>query len=105
MINGYLWLSGFSAMDFTQQVLLSLSEVLICKLPSVGHDLPKTIGVKLADEGGKVIVLEIVGEEVASELRGPPDNEGGVILAPRDDMVGGRIVNELVGFGEERGWY
>lgn len=50
MVNGYLWLSGFSAMDFTQQVLLSLSEVLICKLPSVRHYLPKTLIIKEEDK-------------------------------------------------------
>lgn len=46
-------------------------------------------------------MLEVVGEEVAGELRRAPDDEGGVVFTPRDDVVGGGVVDELVGFGEE----
>ena len=47
-------------------------------------------------------MLEVVGEEVAGELRRTPDDEGGVVFAPRDDVVGDGIVDELVRFGEKR---
>lgn len=60
------------------------------------------IGVELADEAGEVVVLEVVGEEVASELGRAPNDESGVVFAPRDDVVGGGIVYELVRFGQER---
>ncbi|MCI85057.1 hypothetical protein A2U01_0106336, partial [Trifolium medium] len=43
-------------------------------------------------------------EEVSSEFRRTPDDEGGVIFTPRDDVICGRIVNELVCFGEEWSW-
>lgn len=49
-------------------------------------------------------MLKVVGEEVASELRGPPNDEGGVVFAPRNDVVGCRIVYQLVRFGEEWSW-
>ena len=38
-------------------------------------------------------MLEEVGEDVAGELRGAPDDEGGVVVAPGDYMVGGRVVD------------
>lgn len=59
------------------------------------------IGVELADEAGEVVVLKVVGEKVASELRRPPNDEGGVVFAPRNYVVGGGIVYQLVGFCEE----
>lgn len=104
MVNGYLGLSSFPSVDLTQQVLLPLLEELVGKLPSVRYDLSKTIGVELTDEAGEIVVLKVVGEEVASELRGPPNDEGGVVFAPRNDVVGCRIVYQLVRFGEEWSW-
>lgn len=61
------------------------------------------IGVELANEAGEVVVLEVVGEEVAGKLGRAPDDEGGVVFAPGDNVIGGGIVDELVCFGEERG--
>jgi hypothetical protein len=49
-------------------------------------------------------VLEIVGEEVTSELRRPPNDEGSVVFTPRNYVVGGGIVYQLIGFGEEWSW-
>jgi len=60
------------------------------------------IGVELANEAGEVVVFEIVGEKVPSELGGSPNDEGGVVFAPRDYVVGGRVVYKLVCFGKER---
>ena len=59
------------------------------------------ISIQLANEAGEVVVLKVVGEEISRELRRPPDDEGGVVFAPRDDVVGGGIVYELVRFGQE----
>jgi len=50
-----------------------------------------------------VVVLEVLGEEVTSELRRAPDDEGGVIFAPRDDVIRGWIVNKVVRLGQEWG--
>lgn len=55
----------------------------------------------MADEAGEVVVLEIVREEVAGELRRAPDDEGGVVFSPRDDVVGGGIVDKLVRLGQK----
>lgn len=37
-------------------------------------------------------MFEVVREEVAGELRGAPDYEGGVVFSPGDDMIGGWVV-------------
>ncbi|KAI6676561.1 hypothetical protein NL676_037357 [Syzygium grande] len=59
------------------------------------------VGVELADEAGEVVVLEAPGEEVAGKGGGVPDDEGGAVVAPRDDVIDGGVVDELVGLGEE----
>lgn len=43
MVYGNLWLCSLSSVDLTQQVLLSFLEELISKLPSVRHNLSKTL--------------------------------------------------------------
>lgn len=48
-------------------------------------------------------MLEVVGEEVSSELRGSPDNKGRVVFTPRDDVVSRRVVYKLVGLSKEWG--
>lgn len=93
------WLRGFSPVDLTEKMLFSLLEELIGKLPSVWYNLSKTVGVELAHEAGEIVVLEVVGEEVAGELGGTPDHESGVVFAPRDDVVGCWVIDQLVSFG------
>lgn len=63
------------------------------------------VGVELANEAREVVVLEVFGEKVTSELGGTPNDKGGVVVAPRDDMVGEWVVNELVRFGKKWCWY
>lgn len=145
MVYGNLWLCSLSSVDLTQQVLLSFLEELISKLPSVWHNLSKTlknqnkraetksktsicgdrndkltiekvkvffkereigfrvtyIGVELSDKTRKVVVLEVVGKKITCELRGTPNDEGGVVFAPGNYMVCGGIINQLVSFCEE----
>lgn len=60
------------------------------------------IGVELANKAREVVVFEVVGEKVSSKLWGPPNNEGSVVLAPRDYVVGGGIIDKLICFGKER---
>lgn len=38
-------------------------------------------------------MFEVVGEEIASELRGAPDDESGVVFAPGDNVIGGGVVD------------
>jgi hypothetical protein len=48
-------------------------------------------------------VLEVVGEDVACELRRPEDHEGGgPVVSPGDDVVRGRVVHQLVRLDQER---
>jgi hypothetical protein len=117
--------------NLAQQLLLPAPEKLVRKLPVVRHYLPETlahqkknsvqcrnlerarfgitfvrlayIGVELADEAGEIVVLEVIGEEVARELGRAPHHEGGLVLAPGDDVVGGRVVDEVVRLGQEGG--
>ena len=61
------------------------------------------VGVELADERREVVVLEVVGEDVARELRRPPHDEGGhPVVPPRDDVVSGRVIHQLIRLGQER---
>lgn len=60
------------------------------------------ISIKLANKAGKVVMLEIVREKITRKLRRAPDDEGGVVFAPRDDMVGGGIVDQLIRLGQKR---
>lgn len=67
-----------------------------------GRRVCTDVGVELPDEAGEIVVLEVVGEEVTGELRRPPDDEGGVVVAPGDDVIGCGVVYELVSLGQER---
>lgn len=99
-------MANLSPVNTREQVLLASLEHLICKLPSILHNLPKTIGVELPDKAGEIVVLKVMGKKVARELRRLPHNKGSPIAAPRNDGVSRGIVNELEGFGEERGrWH
>jgi hypothetical protein len=60
------------------------------------------VGVELAHETREVVVLEVLGQEVARELRRPPHDEGRPVVVPRDDVVHRRVVHQLVRLGEER---
>lgn len=55
----------------------------------------------MANEAGKIVMLEVIRKKITGEFRRPPNDEGGVVFAPRDDMIGGRIVDELVRLGEK----
>lgn len=46
-------------------------------------------------------MLEVFGEDVAGKLGRSPDDEGGSILVPRDDVVNGRVIDQLKGLREE----
>lgn len=61
------------------------------------------ISVELADEAGEVVVFEVVGEEVTGELRRAPNDKSGVVFTPRDDVVGGGIIDELICLGQKWG--
>lgn len=58
--------------------------------------------VELTDEAGEVVVFEVVGQKISRELRRSPDNESVVVITPRDDIVSGRVIDELVRLGQER---
>lgn len=49
-------------------------------------------------------MFEVVGKEIASELGRAPDDESSFVFAPGDNVIGGGIVDELIGFGEEWSW-
>jgi hypothetical protein len=61
------------------------------------------IGIELANKGREVVVLEEVGKNVTSKLRRPPHDKGGdAIVAPRDNVVGCGVVNQLISLRKER---
>lgn len=58
--------------------------------------------IKLTDEAREIVVFEVLGEQISSEIGGLPDDESRASLIPGNDVVGGGIVDELVGLGEKR---
>jgi hypothetical protein len=60
------------------------------------------VGVELAHEAGEVVVLEVLGQQIARELRRAPHDEGRPVVVPRDDVVHRRVVHQLVRLAEER---
>ena len=67
-----------------------------------GGDFDTHIGVELPDEAGEVVVLEVVGEHVAREGGGVPDDEAVAGVAPGDDPVQLRLAHQVVRLGQER---
>jgi hypothetical protein len=68
----------------------------------VGERSCTHICVKLPDEAGEVVVLEVVRQHVAREGGGVPDDEAVPGSAPGDDPVDSRLAHQVVGLGQER---
>lgn len=58
----------------------------------------------MSHKAGEIVVFEVVREEVTGEFGRSPYDKGGVIFAPRDNVIGGGVVDKLVGLCEEWGW-
>jgi len=79
-------------------VLLVADEGRMRKLKSFtlrGVDLVEAVGVQLSHKRTKVVVFEVLGEDILLKRVGVPDGERGTILRPRHDVVGG-VVSVLV---------
>lgn len=59
------------------------------------------ISIQLPDKAGKVVVLEVLGEQIFGELRGIPNNKAVASLTPRNDRIGDGIIHHFIGFGEK----
>lgn len=67
-----------------------------------GEQLSTTyIGIKLPNEAGEIVVLEVIGKQVAGKLGRAPDHEGGFVLPPRHNVIGGGVIHEVVGLRQE----
>ena len=42
-------------------------------------------------------MLEVLRKQIASELSGAPDDEGQSVFVPRNEVVDGGVVDQLVG--------
>lgn len=51
------------------------------------------VGVELTNEAGEIVMLKVVRKKVTSELRRTPNDKGGVVFTPRNNMVGGRVIH------------
>jgi hypothetical protein len=92
-------------MYLTQQMFLALSEEFVREFPAVGDDLSESIGVELPDKAGEIVVLEVIGQQVSSELRRSPYHESGVVFSPRDNVISGGIVHQLISLGQKGRWH
>lgn len=59
------------------------------------------VGVELANETREVVVLEVLREQIASELSGTPNYEGRSVVVPGNEVINGRVIDQLVSLGEE----
>lgn len=76
------WLA---AVNLVQQLTVPSHEELVGELPPVGVHLAEAVGVELAHEGGEVVVLEVLWQQVAGELGRLPNHEAGAVRGPGDD--------------------
>ena len=59
------------------------------------------VGVELANETREVVMFEVLRKQVSSEFSRTPNNKSGSVFVPRNKVVQGRIVDELVSFCKE----
>lgn len=75
--------------------------VLELVLLLVASDLVEVVHVELANEGGEVGVLEVLGEDVVGEGEDVLDHEGVAPLGPGDDALVVLVLEDLVGLLDE----
>jgi len=99
-----LGLLGLAAADLAEHVLLVADEGRMRKLKSFtlrGVDLVEAVGVQLSHKRTKVVVFEVLGEDILLKRVGVPDGERGTILRPRHDVVGGVVGDKLEGLANK----
>lgn len=60
------------------------------------------VGIKLPHEAREIAVLEVLGQEMPSEVRRVPHHEAVIPGSPRNDRVGRQIIHHVVRLAEER---
>lgn len=60
------------------------------------------VGVELPDEAGKVVVLEILWEQISGEDGGVPDHKARPVGVPGYDVINCGIIDQLIGFAQKR---
>lgn len=71
---------------------------------SIGRETEWYISVKLSNKAGEVIVLEVFGQKVFSELGRIPDDEAVIRSTPRNNVIGSRIIHHIVSLDQEGRW-
>lgn len=56
------------------------------------------ICIELANKAGEIIVLEMLRKQLSSKLSGVPNHETVIRIAPRDNLVRGRVINHVICF-------
>ena len=100
---------GGLALDVDHVALLALSEVGLTEhfLVGDGAGLLESIHIELSDEAREVTVLEVLRQDLLTELLHVFHNEARAVLVPCYNVVLRLITNEVVGFGQEKrhiGW-
>lgn len=60
------------------------------------------IDIELSNEAGEIVVFEVIRKKSERKFGDVIDDETVIGLRPTDDGVGGRILNHIVTFGQER---
>lgn len=106
LLEGAQGMTGVAlALDLWQEVLFALQKVWVFEnllVASFDFGLVKVVHVKLADEGGKVVVLKVLRQDLIAELLRLLDHEAITFFCPSDNVLGQRIVHDLEEFDQER---
>jgi len=62
------------------------------------------ISIELANEAGEIVVLKIFRKQILSENGRVPNNERCSSIIPRNYIIGGDFIHEVICLGEKRCW-
>jgi len=69
----------------------------------LGSSLVEVVHVELSDEGSQVVVLEVGGKHLGTELNRHLDDNGGSFGVPVDNVGESLVFKHLVGLADEGG--
>lgn len=64
-------------------------------------DMEAYVSVELANEAGEIVMLKVLGEQIAGEFSGAPYYESGSVFVPGNEVVHSGVVHQLEGLDQE----
>lgn len=107
LLEGTKGMTGVAlALYLWQEVLFAFEKVWMFEnllVASFDFGLVKVVHVELADEGGKVVVLEVLWQDLITERLRLLYHEAITFFCPSDNVLSQRIVHDLKQFDQEGG--